>query len=104
MDLQMKLYILDDGEIWWYVADSKEDLIRQHLDHLVGDIPDEFQTLEEKLEFHLSVKLEDLYILEMQPTDKLSLNNSYTGELVEKTAKEWVESEGRGLIAGSVYD
>lgn len=96
----MNVYELDDGEQWWYAADSEEDAIRQHLDPLVppGTDLSDLSKVDVK---DILCPLEEIEVTQWQPESKLRVRQD-DGSYVEKTAREWAE-EGKGCIACTVW-
>jgi hypothetical protein len=77
------VYLLDDGERHWYVADSEEHAKQQYLNE-VGD--------NEELEISL-----------VPPNQKITITLDEVGHPREtKTAAEWTQG-GDGLIASTIW-
>lgn len=103
----MKLFELEDGETWWYAAESEDAALRMHLEPIVGpNLPEDLSTIEEKIEYHTGCTLSEISITELAPEEtlKIRMENDETGkeELVEKTAAEWA-ADGAGFVACTVY-
>lgn len=87
----LKLWEIDDGEQWWYSAETRERAIELHLEPLKRadggcDLPCEMDELE---------------VTELSPDKKLSVRQD-DDSLVERTAAEWA-AEGEGFVAGTVW-
>lgn len=80
---KLKLWQVDDGERHWYSANSKEDAIKQHLEHFDLDDVEEIDVFQIPHDFILPVRDD-------------------CGDLIIKTAKQWCEN-GRGIVASTVY-
>ena len=100
----MNVYQLDDGEQHFYAAETKEAAIRMHLEPLFppGGLPDDLSTVNDKIEYNLGCKLEEIEVGELPPDRELPVRDEDTDTVQRKTAAEWA-SEGAGLIATTAY-
>lgn len=96
----MKVYEIDDGEQWWYAADSEDEALKMHLQPLVpGGNVDDLQSIDEK---HLPCKLDEIDVTELPDDKVLKVYDEENDCHVEKTTAEWA-AEGKGFIAGTVW-
>lgn len=81
----LHLYKLYDGEKHWYSAETEEEAVKMHLNH-IGDDYD----------------YDCLAWGEMSPDKVLSVRMDDGQGTVEKTASEWAVL-GKGFVASTVY-
>lgn len=95
---EYKVFMVDDGEQWWYSAKTGREALLMYLEPFVGKV-DSIAEVDDSI---LPVSLDDIYVEEMDPEKTLSVRMDDTNETVEKTFAEWAK-EGPGPIASSVY-
>lgn len=96
--MSLNIYVIDDGEQFWYSAESRGDALKMYLEPL---IPGEID-LENLDESKLPCPLAEIEIEELSSDTLLKIKDGDTGEVSEKTAAEWA-AEGAGYIAGTVW-
>jgi hypothetical protein len=97
----MNVYELDDGEQWWYAAESKESALRLHLQPLVKEGTD-LSDLSKVDVKDLYCSIDEIEITELKPETILPVFSEDKNETVSQTAAEWA-LEGEGLIACTVW-
>jgi hypothetical protein len=95
----MNVYEIDDGEQWWYAAQSKDDALRLHLEPMVRPGTD-LTDLSKVDVRNLPCSIAEMVVSEISSETILPVQMDE--ELISKTAAEWA-SEGCGLIACTVY-
>jgi len=103
--MKMNVYELDDGEQWWYSAESVDRVLEMHIEPLVpeGTTLKDLRESEDKQNKYLSCLLEEIEITEIPPDTKLPVAmDDDRDAVVEKTAAQWAE-EGEGLIGCTVW-
>lgn len=98
---KMKVFELDDGEQWWYAAESKENALRLHLQPLLKEGTD-LSDLSKVDVKDLYCSIEEIEITELSPETILPVFSEDKNETVSQTAAEWA-LEGEGLIACTVW-
>jgi hypothetical protein len=100
----MNVYEIDDGEQWWYAAESKEDALRQYVQPLVAENTDlsDLPSVFEKEGCILPCTWEEMEITELPSDAVLPVTQDDGVTVVKKTAAEWA-SDGPGLIAATIW-
>jgi hypothetical protein len=96
----MNVYEIDDGEQWWYVAESKDHALKQHIEPLVRSGTD-ISDLSKIDDTYLPCLIDEMEVKEWSPDSILKIIHEDDG-LIEKTAAEWAKN-GAGLIGSTVY-
>jgi len=96
----MNVFEIDDGEQWWYVAKTKEDALRLHLEPLVRPGTD-LSNIYNVDSRDLPCPIDEMEVTQWPPESILIVREE-DDTLMEKTAAEWA-AEGEGLIACTVY-
>lgn len=84
----LKLWEVDDGEQYWYSAETRERALELHLEPLknsdgtYGELP---------------CSIEEMEVTELSPETVLPVRQD-DAEVVRKTAAEWA-NEGEGFVA-----
>jgi len=76
----LRLWLIDDGERWWYSAVSKEEVFEMHTEEMLEADIDEAEVL----------------IHEVASDTMVDVGR------IRKTASEWA-SEGKGLVASTLF-
>jgi hypothetical protein len=87
---QLKMFVIDDGgETWWWAAPSKERAREMHveLNYTKAGVP---------------LTDSDISDCGVYPDDKV-LTLCDTDPHVSKTAREWCEQEGEGLVGCTAF-
>jgi hypothetical protein len=83
---ELWLWRIEDGETHWLVARDRGDAMRVMIDASMLDADNDDV---------VATQLDDDFVL--------GIRNDDSGERDRKTAREWVESEGRGYLAGTCF-
>ena len=83
----LKCFEIYDGETHWYAAGSSYEAIELHKEEFDIDDVEDTEITEFPLDSELTVKYDDFC----------------GGDIVTKTAGEWVEELGAGLICSTSY-
>ena len=91
----LSIYVIDDGEMHWFCAESETDALYMHAVDTLGY--DDIQQYKDEFDnnFVTVTRLNDDEPLVVR------LDDQGLGP-IEKTAKEWVE-DGKGCIASTVF-
>ena len=99
----MNIYEIDDGEQWWYAAESKERALQLHIEPLVPegtDLSDLSKVDEGK---YLPCLISEMEVSELSSETVLPVRqDDEDGIIIEKTAAEWA-AEGEGLVGCTVW-
>lgn len=82
---KLHVYLLDDGEQWWYVASSEMDALKQH--ELQMDDPND---------------VSGIMIVRLSDNVPLGIYDEDTGQKIIQTCREWAAG-GKGLIGSTVW-
>lgn len=82
---KLHVYLLDDGEQWWYVAKSEVDALDQHKSQM--DDPSDGEGIE---------------IVRLPEDMLLAIYDEDTGQRIVQTCGKWARG-GRGLIGSTVW-
>lgn len=84
----IKCWQIDDGEMHWYAADTSYEALELHKEEF--DIDDDF------------IEDAETDISEFPLDSELTVQYDYD-DVVTKTAEEWIEELGKGLICSTAY-
>ena len=84
----LHLWVVDDGETWWYSASSSEEVMEMHAAEIFGyDAED----------------LEGIEIRQVSSDERIPIVFESEGCTRTKTAEEWAK-EGKGLVGSTMFD
>jgi hypothetical protein len=100
--MTLHLYEVDDGEQYWYVAESKEEATKMHLEPLLGYYPNDLLNIPDDHKKMMNCEVSEMEITEWEDTKLLEVGSEEDSSVVKKTAGEWA-ADGKGFIACTVW-
>lgn len=93
---ELYVFEIDDGENWWYVAESKEEALEMHLEPLIGAKSLSDVTPED--EQNLNCPVSEMEVKQYKEDTMLKICDEDRVNYEEKTALEWTVG-GKGFLA-----
>jgi hypothetical protein len=98
----MNVYEIDDGEQWWFAAESKDEALRLYLEPLVPEGTDLSDLSKVLVDHLLDCPVDEIEVNEVPLETELSVTQDDGVTVIKKTAFEWA-ADGAGLIAATVW-